>query len=378
MSAKKTVVPTPSTGKPLKAANSPSAEHLHKEGSKSLFRRLLHKFIPANFDNIFGLTKRLLVEGEPAGRVAMVYSLAGLLLTPLDMFLQLFEKRLYKSATAPQLPQLFVCGAPRSGTTLTAQVLIKHLPVYYFNNLTSLFPRSPIMALKLFGWMMRGTKEDINFSSFYGRTTRLSFPNDALYLWDRWMGYDRTVIPESIPNSKQDAMRRFFGAMESFSQQASLNKNNALNTYAHLVAEVLPNAFFICLDRDPLYLIQSHYSARKFIHGNEKVSYGIRGNVPAAEDPIEDICRQVLFHREKIRIEQQLIGEDRFLILPYEDFCQRPAYWVGLIAEKFLQVEMDIAALEKVLPPFKTTNKRKIDEAVFEKIEQALSRLTMH
>ena len=261
--------------------------------------------------------------------MAMVYSLLGILLTPIDLILQIGEKRLYQKAGQPQLPQIFVCGAPRSGTTVTAQVLIKSLPVHYFNNLTSIFPRSPIMATKLFGWLARKSNKDLTLESFYGRTTKLYYPNDALYFWDRWTGHDRSKIPVALSEPAQDSMVKFFGAVENYSGLPLVGKNNSLNTYAHLVAQAIPNAYFVCMDRDPLYLAQSHYSARQFIHGDPTVSYGIRGEIAESEDPIEDICRQVVFHRNRIREEEKKIGKDRFIIVPYEDFCSRPP--IGLM-----------------------------------------------
>ncbi len=209
------------------------------------WRRFFHKFVPANFNDIIGLTKRLIFEGDKAGIMAMLYSLFGAVLTPLDMLLQPFEKRKYASSDLPKQPLIFVCGAPRSGTTLTGQVLIKHLPVFYFNNLTSLFPRSPVTALRLFGRWVNGSMYDLTYKSFYGRTTKLFYPNDALYFWDRWTEVDRKEIPQQISKAQQAEMAQFFGAVEKFSEKPLLNKNNSLNTYASLVAEVLPNAYFI-------------------------------------------------------------------------------------------------------------------------------------
>lgn len=341
-------------------------------------RKLLHRFIPANFHNVFGLTWRLLWQGKPAGRVAMLYSGLGLLLTPLDLLLQLFERRRYRAAAPPELPQIFVCGAARSGTTLTAQVLIKYLPVFYFNNLTSLFPRSPITALKLFGRRGSEGKTAVGFDSFYGRTSRLSAPNDALYFWDRWVGHDRSHIPQVLLPGQEAELVHFFGAMEDFSGKPLLNKNNSLNTYAHLVAPLLPNAYFICLDRDPLYLAQSHWVARRFIHGDEHVAYGIGGELQQFADPVEDICRQVLFHRQRIQEMRQLLGEDRFIILDYEDFCARPAEWVQFFSKKILGQELDLARLKVQLPPFKAANRRTIDEVTFQQMEATLQRLAVN
>ena len=349
------------------------------EEKKSLFRRLIHTYVPSNFHNIGGLAWRLLTEGKPAGRVAMVYSLLGIVLTPLDMFMQLFEKKLYAKAGQPSLPQIFVCGAARSGTTLVGQVLIKNLPVFFFNNLTSLFPRSPITAMKWFGWMAKGGKKRINYRSFYGRTSHISLPNDALYFWDKWTHHDRKNIPQSFPKEVQEEMINFFGAFDTYSGQPLVCKNNSLNTYAHLVAEFVDNSYFICLDRDPVFLAQSHYNARKFIHGSESVGYGIGTPEDFGArgiDPVEDICRQVMFHKKTIARQQEIIGPDRFIIVPYEDFCANPADWAHRIAAHVLKINLDKDALEKEIPPFKVSNKQKVDDKTYAEIKRHIASLS--
>ena len=353
--------------------------NINKDTRFPLWRRWIHSIVPAQFNDIFGLVKRLIASKSLEAWSAMLYAFLGVVLTPLDLILQQFEKGFYQKANSPQLPQIFVCGAPRSGTTLTAQVLIKHLPVFYFNNLTSLFPRSPITASKLFGPFIKNAKDRIGYESFYGRTTRLSAPNDALYFWDRWIGVDRTKLPESISAENQDAIVRFFGAFENFSKKPLVAKNNNLNTYAHLVGEILDTAYFICLDRDPVYLAQSHLIARRLIHGDESIAYGIRhtenDETEGDIDPLEDICRQVLFNKQRIKQQQETLGQDRFIIIGYEDFCENPAKWVVEISARILGKPIDTRQLSENLTPFPPANVRKVDKATFLTIKEIFDRL---
>ena len=308
----------------------------------------------------------------------MIYAGLGVLCTPLDIFFQIFEKKHNKTAIAPKKPQIFVCGAPRAGTTLTAQVLIRHLPVFYFNNLTSIFPRSPITASKLFGWVVKGDNEDVGYTSFYGRTTRPSSPNDALYFWDRWTGGNRHHIPEKILPKEIENMVQFFGAMEAYSGKPLVAKNNSLNTYADLVAQEMEQAYFICLDRDPLYLAQSHIIARRFIQGNENIHYGIGKPEDfgfEGEDYIEDLCRQILFYKKCMKEQQRLIGRDRFYIVKYEDFCQNPVKWVHIIAKNILGITLSKEQLKQDMPTFIPSMQQRLDDLTFNRIKTALAKL---
>ncbi|MGH7701967.1 MAG: sulfotransferase, partial [Gemmatimonadales bacterium] len=210
----------------------------------SPLRRALHRFIPEHFHDPFGLALRLLRTRDPAALFAMESALAGALLTPLDLLLQAAERRRYQAAESPRLPMIFVCGPARSGTTLVAQTLMRHLPVAYINNLTAVFPRSPLTANALFGRLIGPPR--ISYGSYYGRTQHWSGPNDGLHLWDRWLGKDRTAIRSSLTEEETTAMRRFFGALEQATGKPLVNKNNSLNACANVVARTLEGSHFLC------------------------------------------------------------------------------------------------------------------------------------
>jgi hypothetical protein len=333
------------------------------------FRTTLHKFIPAHFHDPFGLAFRLLKTRDPAARFAMGSALAGLALTPLDLALSIAESRRTGRAKAPVKPILFVCGPPRSGTTLVSQVLIANLPVAYFNNLTSLFPRSPLTSNAIFGRLL--TRREPELHSYYGRSRYLSGSNDALYLWDRWLGKDRSEIPSAIDPARRQELVHFFGAVEASTGKPLVAKNNNLNAVAHLVAEALPTASFLCMDRDPVYLAQSLLRARREIHGSDEIAYGFAEatSVPG-ESTIDEVCRQVIFHRELMRKQQATIGASRFRVVSYERFCQAPEETVGL-AEKILH----LPKANREIPTLRPANRMRVDPAEFAQIEAALERL---
>jgi hypothetical protein len=328
----------------------------------------LHRFLPAHFQDPFGLFKRLIKSKDPAAIFAIETSLLALVSFPLDMLLQLGERRLYNKASMPEFPLIFVTGAARSGTTLVAQVLIEHLPVGYFNNLTAVFQRSPIVANLLFKNLLKNSEP--NYNSYYGKTVRFSGPNDGLHIWDRWLGKDRTRIPVSIEDQAKHDMIQFFGAFQEACKKPVINKNNNLNTFAHLISEIFESSYFICVKRDPSYHAQSLLKARMTIHGNDDIAYGLqspekimqgRGN----SDPVMEVCEQVLFHEKTIEQQQGIIGSDRFWIISYEEFCKNPEILVKQISEQILKQPIDKKKLETNLKSFQSANKRKIDTVIF-------------
>ncbi|MCP4360269.1 MAG: sulfotransferase [Chloroflexi bacterium] len=318
---------------------------------------------------------RILRTHDTAAYFAVFLALLGVLCTPLDILLKRFEEKRYQAAGPPKMPLIVVVGAPRSGTTLAEQILINNLPVTYFNNLTSLFPRSPITANRIWGRFFRRPKQ-VEYQSYYGRSTGFAGPNDALYLWDRWLGDDRRQIPTELDKEAAAAMVRFFGAYEVAFGQSIVAKNNNLNVCASIVGEHLENAHFICLTRDPLYLAQSLLLARMDIHGDMQIPYG----VSEAEDQdaisyVENVCRQVLFHEQKIREQQALIGPDRFWIVSYEELCADPQLLAQRVAAEVLDLAVDAADIERNVRPFQVHNRVRVAPALFADLEATLAEL---
>ena len=341
--------------------------------ARSLPRRLLHRFVPAGFHDPVGLTKRLLKSRDPAALFAMRLAAAGPLCAPLDFLLEPFERRAYQSAPPRRLPVILVCGPPRSGTTLLLQALIQNLPVAYFDNLTALFPRSPITANRLFSRVI--SRNPMGFRSYYGRTDHLSGSNDGLQLWDRWLGADRSRAPSELRPEQREAMVRFFNAFEAWSGRPLVAKNNNLNGSASLVAEVLPNCYFLCLTREPVFLARSLLRARRDIHGREDLGYGLTPADGASGDPAEDVCRQVLF-LERLGLKQQAsIGPARFRLISYEGFCRDPAATLKLVAEQMLGLPVPPGGFPNLPAGFEPTNRKSDDQALLARLEHTFDLL---
>jgi len=324
-------------------------------------------YVPEYAKNPFRLAWQLFTEKKPAARSAMYMAAAGAALTPLDSLFSRKERQIYAQAPEPIRPIILVCGPPRSGTTLVAQYLINNLDVCYLNNLTSLFPRSPVYANTVFGRWAKSNTGD--YEAFYGKSRGLSGTNDALYIWDRWLGSNREKVPGKLVAGSGQSMRAFFGAVERLYNLPIVSKVNKLNTCANLVAECLPNAKFICVRRNPLFLAQSLYIARAKIMGDVSLAYGVQ-HQPSSADPIEDVCLQVLFHEQKAKRQTELLG-DRFAIVSYEQFCEEPSELLEFCVENQteLQYRRDVRpGTEK----FTISRQLRVPEEVFEGLRDGL------
>lgn len=331
-----------------------------------------HHYIPSHASKPIRLAINLLKARRSAARSALYMAAAGIALTPFDFALRRLERNAYEQAAKPTEPIILVVGPPRSGTTLVAQYLINTFDVCYLNNLTSMFPRSPISINKLLGKFLPLRPGD--YDAFYGKSRGLAGANDALYIWDRWLGSRRDRVPTALKPGAGESMKQFFGALENLYHLPLVNKVNRLNTCAHLVSNELKNVHFLCLQRDPLLLAQSLFVARSYISGDMQSAYGVQHPDAEIDDPIEDVCRQVLFHENQARRQQELLGTDKFSVISYEDFCRDPA----ALAELLTKEHPELRARNNEGPitrSFEIANKRKLPDHVFEQMRQRLSEL---
>jgi len=319
-----------------------------------------------------GLALRLLGTGDRTAYSAMLVAGLAALATPLDAMLAARERSLYRPGTSPRKPIVLVAGAPRSGTTITSQILVKNLPVTYFNNLTQVFPRSPIVANRLFGRFLRGPER--GYGNFYGRTRRLSGRNDALHIWDRWWGPHRYHPPHAFTPEVVNEMRAFFAAYETAFGRPIVNKNNALATCAKVMADALPTARFLLIERSPAANVQSILRAREMIQGDRRAPYGVPAPADwGAESPIEEVCAQVVYHRHIAREQQAKLGSDRVWIVRYEEFCSDPIARVERVARDILGVVVDRASLTSAIPRLQARTRLTLSAADLEAIERGLA-----
>jgi len=332
------------------------------------------QYIPGVTGNSMQLAWKLLTSKKPEARAALFMAVGGVALMPLDALLARREAARYAAAPDPKQSLILVCGPARSGTTLVAQYLINSLNVAHINNLSSLFPRSPLTANKLFARCL--PFREGNYAAYYGRSRFLSGVNDGLHLWDRWLGSDRNGIPTSLSSGATVSLPQFFGALQACDNRPLVNKANRLFTCAHLVAPLLPDAIFICLRRDPVQLAQSLLIARTEITGDRQIPYGIHHDNRIVQDPVEDVCRQVEFYDAQIQKQQNLLGSDKFMVIDYEAFCAKPDGLVALLREsRGMSIQPRCSDTTNRTAAFDVSQSRRVSNEEYRVLQQRLSTL---
>lgn len=275
-----------------------------------------------NFRNPFGLVWRMLTSGKRAALSALMREGLGKLAFPVDAMLASRERRTAVDQQHSEYPLILIVGPPRSGTTMMYQVLAYCLDVTFPNNLSSMFPRSPTTLSGL------ANKRRSDFNSYYGQTARMSGANDAFHIWDRWLGTDRYVARTELSDDERADMRQFFSSWTAKYNKPFLNKNNRNVQCIKILAECLPNAFFVAVNRDPVCVARSLIHATQLVHGDKSAGWGLQcQEVHCEEEPlgyVHDVCDQVRRNLEELNGQLDQLAPSRYINISYETFCTDP------------------------------------------------------
>jgi len=304
----------------------------------SRLKSMYHLFVPAHVGNPIRLARRMLSSRNRAALFTLFIAVLGILCIPFDLLLSIRERRLLSSAAAvPARPTVFVCGPARSGTTITFQILCRHLDVSYLQNVTALFPRSPIVASKIYRRLFSPRRDGSQgYKNYYGKTSGMGGPTEGNHIWSRWVEPDATGFRTKLSADGAREMARFIAAFGEVDRKAMVYKNTNMNVFADAVADAVPNLLVICLRRSADFLAQSLLQARIDIHGSVSHGYGVEDveNLDDAYHPIASVCSQVEFLNRVARESQARIGEDRFWIVDYEQICANPGKFVAAVSAR--------------------------------------------
>ncbi len=330
----------------------------------------------ANFRDPVGLLLRMLRSGDQGARAALVREVSRLALAPVDLALEPRERKRIAEAEGPMQPLVLIVGGSRAGTTLVYQTLARHLPVTYFTNISSLFPRAPLTATKFFQSGPQNAR--VRFHSYYGNTVTLAGPNDAFHIWNRWLGADRYRAPQALSDKSVGDMRQFLTAWTRTFGRPLLNKNNRNADCVALLGRVLPEATFVVVRRDPVRVAQSLLVAREEIQGSKRWKWGVRSEDQESEtDPlgyVNVVCRQIMDVERKLTEDTRTLPAARLIEIQYEAFCENPA---GAIVEISRRVwgapSSTLPVVPEVQPHRQSDNRSRVTPEELERIRGCLT-----
>lgn len=249
-------------------------------------------------------------------------------------WLQVFNRQLHRldrhfhTAQSSEHAPIFIIGAPRSGTTLTYQIVSQQLVCTYFPRLTQYFyGLSNINQRLLKPLLQRPTPE---FQSNYGRIRGCLAPSEYSGYWSLWLPVDDPSDHYMLKYSgtqllSYQPLQDSLDSLMTIAERPVLVKCLYLVPFVDLLARLFPRSHFIVVRRRRLQTAQSLLMARRRrADPHTWWSLKIPGYRELLDKPLEQQVSEQLVFTENF-IQQALRPyAARVNTIDYEALCQDP------------------------------------------------------
>lgn len=279
-------------------------------------------------------------------------------------------------------PPTFIVGPPRTGSTLTMQLIAQALPVCFFTNLTSYSYKmagAPLPYVSaLVGHYFGGDSRIDDYRSTEGRMEGLSSPTEGTSIWEFYFGTRRAPVKSGELSKEQQRM--LFQAVSSVEGVYGLpfiQKSINLTLRVRALSEIFPSALFIQMKRNQIDVVQSLYRVRtksaKGEYFGPKPTKHCRDRGDAKL--IEETCEQVYLIEKSLACDWEALGKNRFMSVCYRDMCAKPIEQIKHIADFLSDNGVPVKPEKKVPRRFQRSHGRKVSEDVFSRIVARLEEL---
>jgi len=261
---------------------------------------------------------------------------------------------------------VFIVGAPRSGTTILTQALSSCFDVGYVDNLMASFWKSPLFGALLSDKLI--AKRTISFSSDYGQTELISDPHEFGGFWRESLNYENMEQKVNADINWEKLTKTLDGIYSVFNKPMVYK---VFQLYWHLAEfhSLRPSTKWILIERD----LKSN--AKSLLKLREKKS-GSRDNWVSAKPQFSNrfdkcsneiqVVSQVFGINQWIKGQFEKINPDSWLILDYEEFVREPEKTLHEISD-FLGVKVNVP--EYVVNGIKPSDFSETDPKILEAIE---------
>ena len=237
-------------------------------------------------------------------------------------------------------PLLFVFGLPRSGTTLTAQILINGLRASYINNLIARFWKVPLTGIQLSNILK--IKQNVSFESNYAWTEGLSNLHEFGYYWRELFSLDDISQLENMSLYRQKLPWEQI-RMKVRSLQVAFNDTLVMkNIYGAYFIPELTKTFeqqllWVWIQRDKAEVATSIYYARLKFYGDANTwwsTYPPNFDQPEGLGWFDQIFNQVNALFAYYQSQVDLINESNVLCYNHFDMLKDPDGFINSVRNK--------------------------------------------
>lgn len=249
------------------------------------------------------------------------------------------------SSTRP----VFIIGPPRCGSTLLYQAMTHYFNFCYFSNEMMREPRQ-IPALML----SRHCSVDYfsDFENRYGITSQANGPHESYPFWRRFYPKGINDYVQGQPVNEQSAreIRKTIQFLVEHYNRPFICKNIETCLRLQSLREIIPNAFFIVLKRNPIFTAASILKGRSEHMGGRDVWMGMKPEtyLTVKEEAVfVQVSQQIL---EAYRCFYKDVDQMNYTEVYYEDFCEQPQHVLDGLKETLSGAGIELEHSGRTLP----------------------------
>ncbi|MFH1021903.1 MAG: sulfotransferase [Planctomycetota bacterium] len=286
----------------------------------------------------------------------------------LNEWLKPFRAETSRKHPHPQsVPVIYIVGAPRSGTTLLSQILVKYFQPRYINNLMARFWLNPDVGIALSHILLPPhAQHHIDLSSTHGVTSSLAGPHEFGYFWTHWLRLDNArthrLDAGELASVDRDGLKSTLeNDILSASEVPFVFKNPICGLNAFFLSQIHPLSLFVEIRRNPREAAISILHARFKRFGAYEAWWSLKPstyeNILTPDNPSLEVARQVHDCRRELRDELRRPGVHA-VTLDYETLCADPETTLYAIVNAVRDIggnlarnDIPIAPLHRSSPP---------------------------
>lgn len=242
------------------------------------------------------------------------------------------------SQSSGLLPNIVVCGLPRSGTTLAYQLLVHGLEVGYVNNVAARFWTNPALGL-LISREAGIASHMLQFESHYGKSFGPAGPHEFPKFWRHWQGIESAedFLDFDSAGGKGDwnGLTVEIARMQHIAKNPMVFKNMFVFNHLQEFLDEIPRTFIIYVERNSLDTAVSLLRAREAYYHDRDMWWSMRppefpllAKLPWAAQIAGQVHYLKRLHHRLFRS----VARDRVLQVRYEDLVTSPAFFVEAVS----------------------------------------------
>ncbi len=302
-------------------------------------------------------------------------------LVELNALLAPLEQQLAADLTEPQLPQIFIVGPPRSGSTLVGQLLAHWGGFGYISNFLARFYMAPGLGARIERTLnINHTTSQPAYVSDHARTKGWHEPHEFGYFWARWFNQGQEThkqSDEALSKICTPDLLKSLASIESIYQSPMVYKNNTwLTFHIAFLSHLIPNSVFVVCNREPIYVAQSVYQARLKHTGDQFQWWSLRP--PEYRDLLnknwdDQIAGQIYYTIKHMEEGLRHVPNRRVIRAQYETVCENPKLFCQSVVDTVMQLGADIPTEGYAPERLDSTNRQRIEDDVFNLLKKSIN-----